>query len=125
MNENKREKQENNLLEMGLMEPGDKLVDFFQASYIDKVLPGIGQWKQGWAYFTEEKFICLTGILSNNIVVPYKDIKKLEKCSQFFFPMGIAITYENKEKGKEVKDKVSMMKRDKWIEFMSKKAKLY
>ncbi len=125
MNEKKREKQESNLLELGLMEPGDKLVDFLQASYVDKVLPGIGQWKQGWAYFTEKKFICMTGFLTDNIVIPYEDIRNLEKCSQFFFPMGIAITYINKEKGKEEKAKVSMMKRDKWIEFMKEKARLY
>lgn len=125
MNEKKREKQEKNLLELGLMETGDKLVDFFQTSYVDKVLPGFGQWKQGWGYFTEERFICMTGFLTDNIVVPYGSIKKLEKCSQFFFPMGIAITYDDPVKGKEVKCKVSMMKRDKWIDFMSKKAKLY
>ena len=79
MNDKKREKQEQNLITAGLMEQGDTLVDFFQASYVDKILPGIGKWKQGWAYFTEQRFICTTGFLSDNIVVPYQNIQKIEK----------------------------------------------
>lgn len=122
MSDKKKKKQEENLITAGLMEQGDTLVDFFQANYVDKILPGLGKWKQGWAYFTEQRFICTTGILSDNIVVPYRNIRKIEKCSQFFFPIGIAITYKNMKNGEMVTSKVSMMKRDKWIRFMSEKA---
>ncbi len=64
-----------------------------------------------------------TGLLEENIVIPYKNIQKLEKCSQTFMPIGIAITYENKESGEIITDKISMMKRDKWMAFMEERCK--
>ena len=119
MNEAKLEKQKQNLVELGVMDPSDTLVDYLQASYVERLVGKMGPWKQGWAYFTEERLIVLTGLLADNIVVPYRNIRELGKCSQLLVPIGITITYEEMETGKLVTDKISMMKRDKWIDFMA------
>lgn len=121
MKESKLEKQKQNLVKMGAMEESDTLVDYLQASYIERLIGKWGQWKKGWAYFTEERLIIVTGLLEGNIVIPYKNIQSLEKCSQGFVPIGIAITYKNMESGEIVTDKVSMMKRDHWMAFMEER----
>jgi len=120
----KLEKQKNNLVKLGVMEESDQLVDFFQASYVERLVGKFGKWQQGWAYFTEERLIVITGMLDENIVIPYKNIRSLEKCSQGVAQIGIAITYENMENGETVSDKVSMMKRDQWMQFMAEKANI-
>lgn len=33
--------------------------------------------------------ICLVGFVGEKIVIPYKDIREIEKCYQGLFPMGI------------------------------------
>lgn len=124
MSNSKLEKQKKNLVEMGVMNEEDMLVDFLQASYVERLIGKVGKWKQGWAYFTEERLIVLTGLLDDNIIIPYKNIKELEKCSQGLMPMGITITYEDMKTGDIVTDKVSMMKRDKWMKFMAEKANI-
>lgn len=120
MNDAKKEKQKQNLVEAGLMEQDDTLVDYLQASYVQKV-GKLGQWKQGWAYFTETRLICITGPLDDNIVIPYRSIRKIGKRSQGLFPMGIEIAYETPE-GNLTADKLSMTKRDKWIKFLEEKS---
>ncbi len=121
MRKAKLEKQKKNLVKIGLMEESDTLIDFFQASYIERLIGAWGQWKRGWAYFTEERLIVITGFLEENIVIPYENIQKLEKCSQGVAPIGIAITYKNMESGKTMTHKVSMMKRDQWLAFMAER----
>ena len=123
MKETKLDKQKKNLVELGVMEESDTLIEFFQASYIERLIGKWGQWKKGWAYFTEKRLIVTTGLLEKNIVIPYENIRSLEKCSQSFMPIGIAITYEDKENGEIITDKISMMKRDKWMAFMEERCK--
>lgn len=121
MNDAKIEKQKAKLVKAGLMDEKDTLIDFLQASYIERLIGKMGKWKQGWAYFTETRLIIVTGILNADIIIPYKNIQKLEKCSQSFMPIGIAITHEDMESGKVMIDKISMMKRDKWLKFLVEK----
>lgn len=122
MKETKLEKQKKNLVKGGLMDESDTLVDFLQASYLERLIGKWGQWKKGWAYFTEERLIVTTGLLEENLVIPYRNIQSMEKCSQGIIPIGIAITYENL-KGEVVTDKISMMKREHWISFMAERGK--
>ena len=122
MKETKLEKQQNRLLELGVMEKEDRLVDFLQASYVERLVGNFGNWKQGWAYFTERRLIVFTGLLEDDIVIPYENIRELKKCTQFFLTIGISITYEHRENGKTVTDRISMMKRDKWLKFLSEKS---
>lgn len=123
MKETKLEKQKENLVKIGAMEESDTLIDFFQAGYIERLIGKWGQWQKGWAYFTEERLIVITGLMEENIIIPYQNIQKLEKCSQGLMPIGIAITYENRENGEIVTDKISIMKRERWMEFMSERCK--
>ena len=118
----KMEKQKQKLIELGVMEPEDTLVDFLQASYVERLVGKMGRWKQGWAYFTEERLIVTTGLLEENLIIPYKTIRELGKCSQSLMPIGIAITHEDAKTRETVTDKVSMMKRDRWMKFMADKA---
>ena len=122
MKESKIEKQQRKLLELDVMEKGDTLIDFFQASYVERLIGKFGSWKQGWAYFTERRLIVFTGLLEDNLIIPYDRIRGLGKCSQSLLPIGIEITYEHPETGKMVSDKISMMKRDKWLKFLSEKS---
>ena len=122
MKESKIEKQQRKLLELGVMEKEDTLIDFFQASYVERLIGKFGSWKQGWAYFTEKRLIVFTGLLEENLIIPYDRIRGLGKCSQSLLPIGSDITYEHPETGKTVRDKISMMKRDKWLKFLSEKS---
>lgn len=122
MNDRKKEKLKKNLVEAGLMEETDTIVECLQANYMERLIGKLGQWKQGWAYFTQERLICPTGVLNEDIVIPYKNIREIGKCSQGLFPMGIAITYENPKTGEVMTDKLSMTKREKWMDFMAEKA---
>ena len=124
MGDKKLEKQKENLVKAELMEESDVLVDYLQASYVNRLVGKIGSWKQGWAYFTEQRLIIITGVLNENIIIPYKNIRELGKCSQSLMPIGITITHEDMKTGKVVTDKISMMKRDKWISFMAEKAQI-
>ena len=38
MGEGKIEKQQKKLIELGVMESGDKLIDFLQASYVERLM---------------------------------------------------------------------------------------
>ncbi len=86
MGETKLEKQKKKLVDAGLMTAEDNLIDFLQASYVERL------------------------------------IGKMGKCSQSLLPIGITITHENAEKGKVITDRISMMKRDKWLELLSSKS---
>lgn len=121
MTEAKLEKQKKKLIELGVMQQDDTLINYLQANYVEQLIGKLGQWKQGWAYFTQQRLIVITGLLEDNIVIPYESIQKLEKCSQGLFPMGIAITYENAN-GTSVTTKISISKRNKWIEFLQEKS---
>lgn len=123
MKESKLEKQKENLLKLGVMEETDTLVDFFQASYVERLVGKWGRWQKGWAYFTEKRLIVTTGVLEENIVIPYQNIQEMKKCSQGIAPIGVEITYENL-KGETVTDKVSFMKRDRWMSFMAERSKI-
>lgn len=122
MGASKLEKQKQKLIELGVMEPEDTLVDFLQASYVERLVGKLGKWKQGWAYFTESRVIVITGMQEDNIVIPYKTIRELGKCSQSLMPIGITITHEDPETGNQITDRISLMKWDKWLNFMAEKA---
>lgn len=123
MTEAKLEKQKKKLVELGVMQQEDTLINFLQANYVEQLIGKFGQWKQGWAYFTQQRLIIITGLMDDNIVIPYESIRNLEKSNQGLFPMGINITYEN-ESGTSVTAKISISKRNKWIEFLQEKSHL-
>lgn len=66
--------------------------------------------------------ICTTGILDENIVIPYRTIRNLETCSQGFIPMGIVVTHQKEENGELVENRFSVTNRKKWLEFLKEKS---
>ncbi|SHK67541.1 hypothetical protein SAMN02745136_03050 [Anaerocolumna jejuensis DSM 15929] len=122
MNDKKKEKLKNNLVKAGLMEQEDTIIECLQANYRQRLIGIMGQWKQGWIYFTETRVVYPTGLLDNDIVIPYKSIHKIEKCTQGIFPMGISLTYEEPKTENQITDKFSMTKRGKWMDFLADKA---
>lgn len=120
--ETKLAKQKQNLVQIGVMEESDTLIDFFQAGYIERLIGRWGRWEKGWAYFTEERLIVITGLLEENMVIPYQNIRALEKCSQGLAPIGITITYESLA-GKIVTDTISLMNRAQWMSFLAERCK--
>ena len=86
MKESKIEKQQRKLLELDVMEKGDTLIDFFQASYVERLIGKFGSWKQGWAYFTERRLIVFTGLLEDNLIIPYDRIRDLENAPRACCP---------------------------------------
>lgn len=121
MNDSKMEKQKERLVQAGLMEADDTLVDYVQTNNYHKLIAFIGEWKKGWSYFTEKRFIYSGGLLGENAVIPYTNIRSLGKCTQMLLPIGITITYEDTETGKTITSKFSMMKRDKRLDFLAEK----
>lgn len=47
MNDKKKEKLKETLVDRGLMEPDDRLVDCVQANYRQQLFGAMGKWKQG------------------------------------------------------------------------------
>lgn len=118
----KLEKVKKKLVEAGIMAREEQLIDYFQANYVHWHSERRGTWKRGWAYFTDKRLIVIRGFLGGNLVIPYQNIRGLEKCLQTCFPIGITITHEDAESGETKRDMLSMMKRKKWLEFLSNKS---
>ncbi len=65
--------------------------------------------------------ILTKGFSCEYIHIPYSCIKELGKCNQGFFPIGMVITYVNRESGEIVTEKISLGKRKKWLQIISEK----
>jgi len=126
MNDKRKEKYKSGFVEQGFMEPDDNIVDYIQGNYFERRLGNLGKWQQGWICFTERKIIFPTAILSFNedIIIPYENIRELDKCNQGLFPMGIVVVYEHPKTGERTEQRFSVSKRDRWIAFLKEKAHL-
>lgn len=122
MNEAKLEKQKKKLVDAGLMEPSDSVLDFLQIYYRDRLLAGMANWKNGWGYFTETRLVLLYG-LTGRLVIPYQSIRRLKPCRyRVVFPLGIRVSFENPETGQEETHTFSIWKRGKWLAFLAERA---
>ncbi|MCI8585192.1 MAG: hypothetical protein HFI92_04705 [Lachnospiraceae bacterium] len=125
MNEQKLEKQRENLVSRGVLSPDEKLFGSVTINYTEKLVGRIESWKQGGvAIFTDRQVILSKGFSGEYIHIPYDCVKELRKCNQGFFPIGMAITYENRGSGETVTEKISLMKRKKWMQIVSERAGL-
>ena len=122
MNDKKKEKYRKQFTEAGLMAPEDVIVDYIQGNHFDTLVGRMGVWKQGWICFTQERIIYPTGILDEDIIIPYRSIRGLRKCSQGLFPMGIEVAYDNAKTGKQENERFSVSKRAGWLDFLSSKS---
>lgn len=89
MNEQKLEKQRQNLVERGVLSPDEKLYGSSTINYTEKLVGRIETWNQGGvAIFTDRQVILTKGFSCEYIHIPYSCIKELGKCNQGFFPIG-------------------------------------
>lgn len=125
MNEQKLEKQRRNLVDRGVLSPGEKLFGTVTINYTEKLIGRIEQWQQGGvAIFTDQQVVLSKGFSGEYIHIPYNCIKELGKCNQGFFPIGMVITYENRESGEIITEKISLGKRKKWLQIISERTGL-
>lgn len=126
MNEEKKKKknrkQKENLVQLGLMDERDNVVDFFYITYAQRtMLKRLRTWERGWIYFTEEKIICMTGFLNENIIIPYENIEEIEKYSYLLCPIGIDITHTDPETNETKWESFQIWKRKEWLAFLERK----
>lgn len=120
--EQERLEIENTLKEGNFINKNDSLELTEKGDYWEKFLL-FRQQVRGYYYFTKEKIVFLGGLASSTqLSISYKDIKNIKKCQVgLFVPCGILITAFNEKKNKDVKYKLSLLKRDKWIKYIEKK----
>lgn len=105
------------LRELGLLGATETFEEHTQGDYWTL----FGQ-TRGNYFFTADKIIFVSGFGAEQIVIPYSNIKAMKKCFVGpFIPTGIKITALN-ENGKEKNYKLSVMKRNDWINFISQKS---
>lgn len=112
------------LKEQNLIDKDDFLEATFKGDYWEKFLIFNSQ-VRGYYYFTKKSIVFIGGALgSTKWVIPYESIKELKKCTiALFMPTGIKIEYYDETKSKLKKYKMSILKRDKWFEFIKDKLK--
>lgn len=114
---------EQSLIDGKVMQPGDHIQEYIQGDYWEKFLCFYSQIR-GYYYFTNESVIFVGGLAGSTFWgVKYKNIKEMKKCNvAFFIPTGISITGYDEIKGKDVKYKLSVMKRQNWIDYIAQRA---
>lgn len=114
-----QEKWKETLKELGLLEDGEVIEEFVSGDYWKT----FGGQISGQYFFTNQKVIFVSGFGLKTVVIKYSDIKEIKKCMiSMFIPTGILVTAFNTELGKEETHKLSLMKRENWINLMSAKA---
>ena len=109
------------LRELGYMSEEDNLVEHTKGDLWEMVFSQVS----GNFLFTDKNFVFVGGLMgSTNFCIAYDKITGIKKCNVGgtipLIPTGIKITYTN-EKGKPAKKVCSVLKRNNWIEFLSKK----
>lgn len=122
--EKQREKWNKALVELKLMDEQDEVEDWVQANWLEMTLKVFGSWQKGNLIFTKEKLIFTTAFAVSNFSVKYEDIREITKCSVGLFPMGMIVSVYDSESDSIKKYKCSLSKRNAWIDYLSKKAKL-
>lgn len=123
MKAEKLEKRRNILVESGVINPAEELVEALYAKHLDRANILIN-WIDGWVYLTGERLIFVSGLTVRRTIIPYKNILRLGKFSMNFLPTGVSIIYENPETGEVVKEKFIIQKRKKSLSFLAEKAGL-
>lgn len=107
------------LLELELMGEHDSIEAHTAGDYWEFMS---GQ-KRGNFFFTNEKFIFVSGLGFSNFSIDYKNIREIQKTFVGpFIPTGIKVAAVDPASGKTKKYKCSVMKRKEWMELLSKKS---
>lgn len=121
LNEKQIKEWKNTLEELKLIDKDDEIVENVYGDYW-KVEFHMKTQKKGNVFFTNEKFVFVSGFGLDNLAIKYSDIKSIDKCNiSLFLPTGIKITATDPDNGKDKSYIISVMKRDKWIELLNSK----
>lgn len=107
-----------------LISADDHIVEIDKGDYWEKLLCFYSQ-VRGTYYYTNEA-VCFVGGFagSTNWSVKYKDLRKVEKCQiSLFMPFGVRLSFYDEDKDKIRKYKMSVLKRDRWIAFLTERMK--
>lgn len=122
MTQEKMNKYKQNLVESGYMGDHETMLDVIQTNLLNKEFMG-KRWKQGWGYYTDEQLIVITsGLSSVEVCIPYKNIKNMKKCNQFFLPLGINISYMDPKNEEIIAVTISTSKRQKYLDILESKS---
>ncbi len=111
-----KEEIKNSFVEKGFMSESEELLEVVQTTR--KVGKSIfATWKQGWGYYTNEQLIVISGMLGDDVCIPYKSIVEMNKCTQYLMPMGIQIVYKDSNNVTR-SEKISTMNRQKYMDLM-------
>ena len=122
MSEEKIKEIEDSLIKRNLMDKDDSLIVTEKGDCWERFL-FINLQTRGYYYFTKKSLIFIGGLGGTEWAIPYKNIQDIKKYSIcFFVPTGIKITAYNK-KNKLKKYRLSLLKRNKWINFLEEKRK--
>lgn len=115
---------ENSLIEGKLIPKNDSLEIAEKGDYWEKFLIFNSQIR-GYYYFTNKCIVFIGGSLaSTKWSIPYESIKSIKKCKiGLFMPTGIKIEFFDTDKNKLKTYKMSVLKRNQWIEYLEKKIK--
>lgn len=116
---------ENNFKEAEMIDKDDTLEVTDKGDYWEKFIFFHNQIR-GYYYYTKKKLIFIGGALgSTQFIIPYEIIKNISKCNvAIFMPTGIKLEVFDEQKGKLKKYKMSVLKRDKWIEYIKNKTNI-
>lgn len=104
---------EKNLKAAGLMDNDDSLIATERGNYWKKTIL-LNSKVRGYYYFTEKAIIFIGGFASSTQwSIKFKDIKKIQKSSLF----GAIIETED-ENGKTIKHRISLIRRNYWVDFI-------
>ena len=122
LSKEKIEEIEKNLKEGKLIDDDDSVEIVEKGDYWEKFI-FFNMQTRGFYYFTKKAIVFIGGALGNTqFVVKYENIKEIKKSNvSLFIPTAITITAFNKKKNKNKKYKLSLLKRDRWIEFIKQK----
>lgn len=120
LTEAKKQEWEGTLRQLELMSADDGIEEHTQGDYWWLVTQTRGNF-----FFTKEKLIFVSKFGFDNFAIKYTDIRRIKKSFVGpFIPTGITVTAVDPEKGKEKKYKCSVMKRQHWMDLISKRAGL-
>lgn len=112
-----KEKVKRNLIEKKLMFLEENLLDGVQAGFLDETSGILGTWQKGILYFTDSGLIIYDDI--KYFKIPYYSIVDLKKSNCGILPNGITVVYLTEQNQKK-ELKISVQRRNSWIEFMDK-----
>lgn len=117
LDEKKLAEWTNTLKELKLMDDTDEIIDHSYADYWEKLVLIANNQVKGNMFLTKERFVFCSGFGTTNLSFLYSDIQNVSPCKIGpAIPTGILFEVNDEKSGKIKKYKISVMKRQEWID---------